>query len=204
MIYLISIVIACFGGAIIISRIERRQQRRAAMMNATTPDTESPASSPVVAPGYVRTSVAELKQYAESHGGTIGDLPEYVMMIHENADNTIDVPDAVFATIDRAIERRANWDRSYNTISEYRETGMTCESNDDESGAIDAYLRAVHHGEQSSFKMLHAYRYAYDRLLVLLRRAHRYDELRAVCESYARHDIDDKTRTRINKIFESI
>lgn len=204
MIYLTAIVIVCFGGAIIISQIERRQKRRAAQMNVPTPRPESPARITNVQPGYVRTTIAELKQYAETHGGNIGDLPEYVMMTHNNVDGTIDVPDSVFATIDRAIDRRAKHDALYQLISEHRVNGMTCEDNGDESGAIDAYMSAVHHGERSSIKMLHAYRYAYDRLLVLLRRAHRYDELRAVCESYARHDIDDKTRTRINNIIESI
>lgn len=204
MTFFIIALIVIFVCSILASNHEHKRKRHAAQRNTPITHPKSPACVPNDKPGYVRTTIDELKQYAESHGGNIGDLPLYVIMTRENADNTIDVSESVFTTIDRKIERRTKWDATYNLISEHRINGMNRESADDEPGAIESYLSAIRYGEKSKFDMLHAYRHAYDRLLVLLRRAHRYDELRAVCESYARHDIDEATRTRINKIIQSI
>lgn len=151
----------------------------------------------------IRTTYDEIKQYTENHGGKLSEIPEYVFD-YENTDNTINVPKTIFADIDKAIDYRQKWETTYNMISLHRTTAMTYENEGENDIAIEHYASAIKLGESCGFDMFHAYGYAYERIIALLRRTPDVELLEQYCRAYITHPVDESTRTRINQIIQSI
>lgn len=98
----------------------------------------------------------------------------------------------------------ARWETDYQKIIQSCRAGYDDENSGDNDAAIHHYAAAIESGEQISDSMFHAYRYAYDRIIALLRRTPDVVTLEQYCRAYIMHPVDESTRTRINQIIESI
>lgn len=198
MITLFAIVIICFVGVIIISRIERKQKRR--IIERNNPKSQHQQQSKY---GVTRLSFDELQQYVKSHGGTLAEIPESVM-INMTDEGYFELFEKDFIEINKNIDNRKKWETTYQIISEHRVTGMTYENNDDSENAINEYATAIKIGESCNFDMFHAYQHAYERIIALLRRTPDVVTLEQYCRAYITHPVDESTRIRINNIIQSI
>lgn len=98
----------------------------------------------------------------------------------------------------------AGRDAVFSRINQYFQSGMTLEESGETDAAVDAYAAAIQIGEQSRFDMWHAFRHAYERIIALLRRTPDVVTLERYAHAYIEHPVDESTRTRINKIIQSI
>ena len=72
------------------------------------------------------------------------------------------------------------------------------ENNIDE--AIAQYAEAIRIGEASEYDLLHAYRHAYDRIIILLSRTHAYAREAEYIEQLLKwHTLQDSDRTRLEE-----
>lgn len=111
-----------------------------------------------------------------------------------------EVSDNTFELIEAAKNREEQRDRCYNDVSALRLAGMKAESDDDISAAIQRYSEAIELGEASDFDLLHAYRHAYDRIIILLSRTHAHDrEAEYIEQLLKRHKLQDSDRKRLEE-----
>lgn len=98
----------------------------------------------------------------------------------------------------------ARWGADYHQITEPIHAGNQFEESGDDDVAIESYAAAIRIGEHIGDAMFHAYRHAYERIIALLRRTPDVVTLEQYCRAYITHPVDESTRTRINKIIQSI
>lgn len=114
-----------------------------------------------------------------------------------------DVPDSIFDDIEAARKQDELRTSQYNNISELRLAGMKAESEDDDERAIELYAEAIEMGEASVFDLLHAYRHAYDRIIILLSRTRAYAREASYIEQLLKHELQtvdhDRLTVRLEK-----
>lgn len=98
----------------------------------------------------------------------------------------------------------ARWGTAYHQITEPVFAGNQFEESGDNTAAVEMYAAAIEIGERIGDVMFHAYRHAYERIIALLRRTPDVVTLEQYCRAYVTHPVDESTRTRINKIIQSI
>ena len=98
----------------------------------------------------------------------------------------------------------ARWGIDYQRINQSCRAGYDAEDSGDNDSAVEHYAAAITTGEQIGDSMFHSYRHAYERIIALLRRTPDVETLERYCRAYIAHPVDEPTRTRINKIIESI
>lgn len=138
----------------------------------------------------------EFIDYFKSRGVALGGIPEDAMLAYNEAmfDNKefVDVSDNTFDKIAREEARQ----KTYNDVSALRLAGMKAESDVDIDGAMKLYAEAIETGEASEFDLLHAYRHAYDRIIILLSRTRAYArEAEYIEQLLKRHKLQDSDRT---------
>lgn len=98
----------------------------------------------------------------------------------------------------------ARWETDYHQIIKPCRGAYACEDSGDNDAAVSLYAAAIETGERFGDVMFHAYRHAYERIIALLRRTPDVVSLEQYCRAYIAHPVDESTRTRINKIIQSI
>lgn len=89
--------------------------------------------------------------------------------------------------------------KTYNDVSALRLADMKVES-DDIDGAIELYAEAIETGEASEFDLLHAYRQAYNRIIILLSRVRAYArEAEYIERLLKQHKLQDRDRIRLEE-----
>lgn len=129
-------------------------------------------------------------------------LPDYVhtayMRCLLNGENEVEVPDTFFKDVAEARcaydDEQAEWEarRSEEAeVSKHRLSGMEKEKNVDNEGAISEYIVAIILGEQSKFDLFHAYAHAYERLIVCLHKAKKFDKEADYIERYLKYNLSE-------------
>lgn len=120
-----------------------------------------------------------------------------IMRCQFNGIDFCEVSDNTFDLIEDAKRKQELRDLRYNEVSHYRLAGMKAESEDDIDTAIEQYAEAIELGEASGFDLLHAYRHAYDRIIILLSRTHAYAREASYIERLLKHPLQDADRQRL-------
>lgn len=152
----------------------------------------------------MKVSLEELFDYCNRNGISVANIPENVMCASTEAalkgEDTFEVSDNTFALIDEAHRKDVERQKQYDDISACRLAGMKAEDEDNIDEAIARYARAIDMGEASDFDLLHAYRYAYDRIIILLSRTHAYAREAEYIEQLLKwHKLQDSDRTRLEE-----
>lgn len=152
----------------------------------------------------MKIKLGELFDYCNRKGISISNIPEDVMSASTDATlkgkDTFEVSDNTFALIDEAHRNEVERQKQYNDISYLRLAGMKAEDEDNIDEAIEQYARAIDMGEASDFDLLHAYRHAYDRIIILLSRTRAYaHEAEYIEQLLKRHKLQDSDRTRLEE-----
>lgn len=151
----------------------------------------------------MRISLKELFDYCKRNNISVSNIPEDVMLASASValnGETFEVSDNIFATIDEAHRKDVERQKQYNNVSALRLAGMKAEDNADIDGAIKLYAEAIETGEASEFDLLHAYRHAYDRIIILLSRTHAYARETEYIEQLLKyHRLQDSDRTRLEE-----
>lgn len=108
-----------------------------------------------------------------------------------------DVPDDVFDRIEEAKRKDILREKHYTDVSVCRLAGMKAEEDDDIDEAIRQYAEAIELGEASEFDLTHAYRHAYDRIIILLSRTHNYAREVEYIERLLKYQLQDSERERL-------
>lgn len=132
------------------------------------------------------------------------DIPEDVVLATNDAflrgEERFEVSDNIFEVIDKSHRRNAERQKQYDDISVLRLAGMKAEEDGNTEDAIVKYAEAIRIGEASDFDLLHAYRHAYNRIIILLSRTHAYEcEADYIEQLLKRHTLQDRDRTRLEE-----
>lgn len=119
-----------------------------------------------------------------------------------SGDEFCEVSDNIFDVIEDAKRTDELRTIQYGNISELRLAGMKAEDDDDIDNAIDLYAEAIEMGEASQFDLLHAYRHAYDRIIILLSRTRAYAREAYYIESLLKHKLQPSDRERLSSRLE--
>lgn len=152
----------------------------------------------------MKISLEELFDYCNSNGISVANIPEDVMCASTeammNGEDKFEVSDNTFAQIDEAHRKDVERQKQYDDISACRLAGMKAEDEDDIEEAISQYAEAIRIGEASDFDLLHAYRHAYDRIIILLSRTHAYAREAEYIEQLLKwYTLQDSDRTRLEE-----
>ena len=136
-------------------------------------------------------------------------LPNYIdeayMRCLLNGEKMIEVPDTFFRDVaaaqcaydDEQKERNAReFDES--EVAKKRLAGMEKEKSADNEGAISEYAVSIILGEQSKHNLFHAYAHAYERIIVCLHKAKRFDKEASYIERYLKYDLSEAARSKYN------
>lgn len=128
-----------------------------------------------------------------------------------NGDEQVEVPSSFHVLVANAeakytVEKAEQIirDTEYEEISQHRLSGMEKESNSDNEGAISEYAVAIILGEQSKFNLFHAYDHAYERIIVCLHKAKRFDKEASYIERYLKYDLSEATRSKYSTRLEKL
>lgn len=128
------------------------------------------------------------------------DVHTAIMRCLLSGETVCEVSDNTFDLIEDARHKQELRDKTYNDVSVLRLAGMKAESDNDIDDAIAQYAEAIELGEASEFELLHAYRYAYDRIIILLSRSRAYArEAEYIERLLMRHKLQDNDRTRLEE-----
>lgn len=127
------------------------------------------------------------------------DIRFAILQSELNGDEFCDVPDNTFDLIEEARHRQMLYDKAYNDVSVCRLSGMKAEETEDIEEAINQYAEAIDMGETCGFDILHAYRHAYDRIIILLSRTRAYAREASYIERLLKHQLQDKDRQRLTE-----
>lgn len=128
------------------------------------------------------------------------DVHTAIMRCLLSGETVCEVSDNTFNLIEDARHKQELRDKTYNDVSVLRLAGMKAESDNDIDDAIAQYAEAIELGEASEFELLHAYRYAYDRIIILLSRTRAYArEAEYIERLLMRHKLQDNDRTRLEE-----
>lgn len=125
------------------------------------------------------------------------DVHAEIMRCQLSGETVCEVSDNTFDLIEDARRKSEIRDKRYNDISYLRLAGMQAESDEDIDEAIAQYAEAIELGEASEFDLLHAYRHAYDRIIILLSRTHAYAREAQSIERLLKHQLQDADRQRL-------
>lgn len=125
------------------------------------------------------------------------DVHTAIMRCRLSGETVCEVSDNTFDLIEDARRKQELRDKTYNDVSVLRLAGMKAESDDDIDDAIAQYAEAIELGEASEFELLHAYRHAYDRIIILLSRTHAYAREAQYIESLLKHNLQEEDRDRL-------
>lgn len=125
------------------------------------------------------------------------DIHAKLMQCKLHNIDVCEVSDNTFDLIEDARRKQELRDKTYNDVSVLRLSGMKAESNDDIDDAIAQYAEAIELGEASEFELLHAYRHAYDRIIILLSRTHAYAREAQYIERLLKHKLQEEDRDRL-------
>lgn len=132
------------------------------------------------------------------HGIYVPEDTRLLLMRCElSGDEFCEVSDSTLDVIEEAKRKDELRTLQYNNISELRLAGMKAESDDDIDSAIELYAEAIEMGEASDFDLLHAYRHAYDRIIILLSRTRAYAREASYIESLLKHQLQTADRERL-------
>lgn len=151
----------------------------------------------------MKISLEELFAHCERNGISVSNIPEDVMNASTEAmlkgEETFEVSDNTFSVIEEAHKKEVERQKQYNEISACRLAGMKAEDDDDIDEAIEQYAQAIEMGETSDFDLLHAYRHAYDRIIILLSRTRAYAREAEYIKKLLHHNLQDKDRKRLEE-----
>lgn len=152
----------------------------------------------------MKVSLEELFDYCNRNGISVANIPEDVMCASTEAmikgEDKFEVSDNTFAQIDEAHRKDVERKKQYDDISTCRLAGMKAEDENNIDEAIAQYAEAIRIGEASEFDLLHAYRHAYDRIIILLSRTHAYAREAEYIEQLLKwHTLQDSDRTRLEE-----
>ena len=144
----------------------------------------------------MKISLEELFAYCERNGISVDNIPEYVMCASTESmlkgEETFEVSDNTFAVIEEAHKKDVERQKQYNQVSSCLLAGMKAEYDDNIDEAIAQYAQAIEFGEAAKFDLLHAYRHAYDRIIILLSRTRAYSrEAEYIEQLLKRHKLQD-------------
>ena len=125
------------------------------------------------------------------------DVLTAIMNCRMTGEEVCEVSDNTFDRIEDARRKQELRDKTYNDVSVLRLEGMKAESEDDIDDAIAQYAEAIELGEASEFELLHAYRHAYDRIIILLSRTHAYAREAQYIERLLKHNLQQEDRDRL-------
>lgn len=149
----------------------------------------------------MKVSLEELFDYCNRNGISVANIPENVMCASTEAalkgEDSFEVSDNTFALIDEAHRKDVERQKQYDDISACRLAGMKAEDEDNIDEAIARYARAIDMGEASEFELLHAYRHAYNRIIILLSRTHAYAREAQYIERLLKHNLQQEDRDRL-------
>lgn len=152
----------------------------------------------------MKTTLEELFDFCNRNGISITSISEDIVLASNEAalkgEDTFEVPDNIFVQIEEAHRKEVERQKQYNEVSACRLAGMKAEDEDDIDEAIAQYAEAIRIGEASDFDLLHAYRHAYDRIIILLSRTHAYAREAEYIEQLLKwHKLQDSDRTRLEE-----
>lgn len=152
----------------------------------------------------MKVTIEELFDYCKRNGISVDNIPEDAMCASSNAalkgEDTFEVSDNTFELIDAAHRKDVERQKQYNDISAFRLAGMKDENDGNIEDAIVQYAEAIRIGEASDFDLLHAYRHAYDRIIILLSRTRAYAREAEYIEQLLKwHKLQDQDRTRLEE-----
>lgn len=149
----------------------------------------------------MKVSIEELFEDCNRNGISVANIPENVVCALNDAalkgETVCEVSDNTFDLIEDARCKQALRDKTYNDVSVLRLAGMKAESDNDVDDAIVHYAEAIELGEASEFELLHAYRHAYDRIIILLSRTHAYTREAQYIEQLLKHNLQQEDRDRL-------
>ena len=199
----IALAVVCFLCVRLINRYERR--RKSATCINSTPEY-------VAEPTTVRIHATELMRIYEYYMY----LPDYIRdaaneCLTGNKYEDAELPMSYYDDVENAKKEYENakirqqaWEADYQKISEHRLAGMEKEKSADNEGAISEYAVAIILGEQSKFNLFHAYSYAYERIIVCLRKAKRLDKEVNYIERYLKYDLSEAARSKYSTRLEKL
>lgn len=203
------IAATCFVAVWLIKKFEQRLREKAQFQR----EFEEIITRPALSTDKIKVSVAELLPIVNSE--YMLKIPGY---IHEafndcflnNKDYAL-MPASFHDDIENArkeYEREKNIEQArevdYQKISEHRLAGMEKEKNADNEGAISEYEVAIIFGEQSKFNLFHAYAHAYERIIVCLHKAKRFDKEASYIERYLKYDLSEAVRSKYTTRLEKL
>lgn len=152
----------------------------------------------------MKTTLEELFDFCNRNGISITSISEDIVLASNEAalkgEDTFEVPDNIVVQIEEAHRKEVERQKQYNEVSACRLAGMKAEDEDDIDEAIAQYAEAIRIGEASDFDLLHAYRHAYDRIIILLSRTHAYAREAEYIEQLLKwHKLQDSDRTRLEE-----
>ena len=107
-----------------------------------------------------------------------------------------EIRDSVIQEIEDNRRKQEEWDAMFNLISKYRVAGIELEKVDIDS-AIQQYKRCIEIGETTD--MFGLYRYAYERVIILLHRIKDFKGERFFVISLLKHDLDEDVKDKYQK-----
>lgn len=142
-------------------------------------------------------------------------LPDYIdaayMRCLLNGEKMIEVPDTFFRDVAAAQCAYEDEQKEYKArevdeleVAKHRLAGMEKEKNADNEGAISEYAVAIILGEQSKFNLFHTYVHAYERIIVCLHKAKRFDKETSYIERYLKYALSDAVRSKYSTRLEKL
>lgn len=161
----------------------------------------------------MKVSIRTLEEETKAPYGL--KLPAYAEQAYMRGllrgDREVEVPDTFFKDVARArcayddeqAEREARRSEEAE-VSKHRLSGMEKEKNADNEGAISEYAVAIILGEQSKFDLFHAYAHAYERLIVCLHKAKKFDKEADYIERYLKYNLSEAACSKYSSRLERL
>lgn len=207
---LCAVAIVCFGLLALIKRYERRTREKELRHYESEETSMSPGPVPT---DKIKVGVEELLPIV--HSKYMLKLPGYIRKAFNdcflNNKAYALMPSSFYDDVENAkqeyeqenIQQQA-WEADYQNISEHRLAGMEKEKNADNEGAISEYAVSIILGEQSKFNIFHAYAHAYERIIVCLHKAKRFDKEASYIEKYLKYDLSEAARSKYSTRLEKL
>lgn len=161
----------------------------------------------------MKVSIRTLEEETKAPYGL--KLPAYVEQAYMHGlihgESQVDVPDTFFKDVaearcaydDEQAEREARRSEEAE-VSKHRLSGMGKEKNADNEGAISEYAVAIILGEQSKYNLFHAYAHAYERIIVCLHKAKKFDKESDYIERYLKYNLSEAARSKYSVRLEKL
>ncbi|MBP5455831.1 MAG: hypothetical protein J6Y37_04980 [Paludibacteraceae bacterium] len=135
------------------------------------------------------------------------DLFIRVLKLRKQGAEYIEVTDEEMKTMFYEKRKREEKENTYRILEKLRLNGLQQEKTNVDMAIIN-YAECIKEGEASGSRFFYSYAYAYERIIILLQKQHRYEEEISYINAYLKHNINmkkkDNYKERLEKLKEKM